>query len=455
MKRVLIILAFAFAFAGCRTYESPFVHKSSSELDLMETRDQDAATAFRQNDLAKARSINDELTKELTVSSPLYDLERVSLLTIAGEKEAAHATMTNFVSNLDLLYDPASEEEAISLWHGENSKVFMGDNHERATLYALLAMSAIERGEYEDAIRCVKNGLLADTSSDPKESYSSDYALLDYLGYVAASYQGDQSVAAEYKTKMRAALGERGFDVEDKKRTWAHLADDSRPLPNAFIIAWTGTSPEFLRGGEYHEIRHIIPGKDDVQAVTLEVGRGEITAVNGLADINFQATTRGKRVMDEVLEDKAKIKTGFQASGNILLVGGMACFLAASQTSDGRAKTVLAIVGGACVATGATFYIVGACMNPDADVRAWKCLPANFRVIPVHLQPGHRSLKVNAYIGWDRVASKTIELDVPEKGAVFAHVPFVNLENTTKKDEIISKTIMSVWKSGRSAYEIK
>lgn len=455
MKRLLILTVLALSVAGCRTYESPFVHKSSSELDQMELRDQEVATAFRRHDLAAARSINDELTKELTVSSPLYDLERVSLLTIAGEKGAAHATMTNFVSNLELLYDPASEEEAISLWHGENAKVFMGDNHERATLYALLAMSAIERGEYEDAIRCVKNGLLADTSSDPKESYSSDYALLEYLGFVAASYQGDQAVAAEYKAKLREDLINRGFDVEDKKRTWAHLADDSRALPNAFIVAWTGTSPEFIRGGEYHEIRYIIPGKDDVQAVTLEAGRGEITAVNGLADINFQATTRGKRVMDEVLEDKAKVKAGFKASGNFLIVGGMACFLAASQQSDGRAKTVLAIVGGACVVTGATFYVVGACVNPDADIRSWKCLPANFRIIPVHLKPGHHALKVNAYIGWDRVASKTIELEVPETGAVFAHVPFVNLEDKTKKDVIIGESIQSVWQTGRSEYEIK
>lgn len=455
MKRLVVYATLILVVAGCRTYESPFVHKSSNELDQMELRDQECADAFRQNDFARAKTINAELTKEMTVSSPLYDLERISLLTLSGEKNAAHAAMTNFVTNLELLYDPASEEEAISLWHGENAKVFMGDNHERATLYALLAMSAIERGEYEDALRCVKNGLLADTSSDPKESYSSDYALLNYLGYVAASYQGDKETASNYKAEMRTNLSDKGFDINNKKRTWANLADDSRALPNAFIVAWTGTAPEYIRGGEYHEIRHVVPGKDEIQTVTLEAVRGEITAVNGLADINFQATTRGKRVMDEVLEDKANVKAGLKASSNFLIAGGMACFLACSQTNDGRAQAVLGIIGGACVTCGLTFHVVGACVNPDADIRSWKCLPANFRIIPVRFKAGKRKVKVNAYIDWDRVASKEVTIDVPEKGAAFAHVSFVECKNSADKNKILSDFLFKLNKVDRSTHEVK
>lgn len=449
------VLLSALTCAGCATYESPFVHKSESDLDAMENRDMLSAEAFRSGNLTRAKTINDELTREMTVSTPLYDLERVSLLTIEGNKGAAHEAMMKYVENLDLLYDPESEEKAISLWHGENNKVFKGDNHERATLYALLAMSAIERGEYDDAIRAVKNGLLADTSSDPKDSYTCDYSLLHYLGYVAASYQGDKATALQYKEQMLSLLRERGLNADDPKYTWAHLADDSRHLPNAFIVAWTGTPPEYIRGGEHKEIRYCIPGHDPVQAVTLEVGKGEITAANGLADINFQATTRGKRVMDEVLKDKALVKTGFEASGNILIKGGVACLLVASQQSDGNARAVLFIVGGACITTGLTAYVVGACINPDADVRSWKCIPANFRILPVHLQPGQRTLKLNAYSQWDCVAKKSVTVNIPAQGATFVHVPFMECSESYKKSDLTGTTILKLFYTDKLAHELQ
>lgn len=425
------------AMCGCSTYTSPFVHKSESELDAMETQSATAANAFADGDYATSERILSELGSEQTVSSPQYEMERVSVLLHQGRRKEAHELMQKVQRDLEMLFDAKSEEEAMSLWHGENKKVFKGDAHERATFYALFAMSFMEQGKWEDAERCVKNGILCDSANTEEAKYNSDYALLHYLGYVACKRSGRDSDAEEYLREISGLAGDSSASLVAKIEKAA--------LPNAFLVIWGGTPPSYARGGEYDEIRHVIPGaKNPFSYLSVREKDGkELLAFEGLADLNFQATTRGGRVMDSVLKDKAAVKSGMEASGNILLIAGMGCF-AAMGSGDAKVDLVLGCVGTGCFLLGGTFYIVGECINSKADVRSWKTLPGEFLVVPLSLPEGHHEIEFNGYHLRDQVARKIVEVDVKSNTLASVHTSIMHFKELPNPSAMLLNSSVDV-----------
>ena len=418
MKAAAVFVALS--ACGCATYTSPFVHKTEEELEAMEAQDAVASAHFASGDYGRADAILKQLLAEPTVSSPLYEMERISVLLNQGKKDEAHELMMKVRADLDLLFDEKSEKEAISLWHGENKKVYKGDAHERSTLYAFLAMSFMERGDWDNAERCVKNGLLADSANTKEERFNSDYALLQYLGYVACARGGRAADADRYKEELNATL-----------RACSPAAADvlgKSPLPNAFVVVWAGTPPSYVRGGAHKEIRHVIPGKkcafDFLSAQP--AGGDELLMAGGLADLNFQATTRGGREMDTVLADKAAAKTGMEASKNILILAGYGCF--AAMGNDSKADLVLGCVGGGCFLLGITFHIVGECINADADIRSWKNLPGELIVLPISLPERDTEVEVRGYKGWDNIVCRKVAVPVRPDCVATAHVSMMQYQ---------------------------
>ncbi len=175
-----------------------------------------------------------------------------------GDSSAAHDRMQALRTELEELFDPQMEEKALSSWHGEVNKVFKGEPHEVATLYALMAMSCAARGELEDARRCVQNGLLHDSDS-AQERYQSDYALLLYLGMVYATWLGERDMASQCRSRLEKALESRHMFIDPSrhpKGTTATLL--GCPKPNAMIAIWSGSPPQYGRGGKYGEARTIL-----------------------------------------------------------------------------------------------------------------------------------------------------------------------------------------------------
>lgn len=444
LVRWLALVSLA-AVCGCATYTSPFVHKSEEELEAMERWDEAAARDFRAGRYDAAARKLKRLTGEPTVSRTLYELESVSVLLHQGKREEAHALMTKVRADIELLFDAESEEKAVSLWHGENNKVFKGDAHERATLYAFLAMSYMERGEWEDAERCVKNGLLADSANTEEVRYNSDFALLQYLGYVICRKAGREADAQEYAREMQSSLAGRGLSTDEKTALGALL--DGARLPNAFLVVWGGTPPSYVRGGEYEEIRHVIGGVNPHSLVTVDIGDGvEIGVPKGLGDVNYQALTRGGREMDTVLKDKAAAKTGMEVSGNILLVVGFGCL--ACMGNDNLSNIVLLSTGCSCLALGCTFHIIGACINSKADIRSWKNLPGELLVVPLVLPEEGKDVVVRAYKTWDNEVCERIRIPSPQKGVSVAHMSLLPFEG---RDSVLSDLISKAVDSAKAA----
>lgn len=412
----MIMAAFAAMMCGCTTYTSPFVHKTEEELDQMESRDEIAASRFAKGAYSQTDTILKQLTEEPTVSRPLYELERVSVLLQRGNTAEAHELMMKVRGDFEMLFDEQSEKEAASLWHGENKKVFKGDAHERATLYAFLAMSFMDYGDWDNAERSVKNGLLADSANTKDERYNSDYALLQYLGYVACRKGGRDADAENYMKELRSTL----VGANGSSPAYDLLAE--APLPNAFLVVWAGSPPSYARGGAHKEIRYAIPGaRCPFSFLSAQPDGGdEFRLAGGIADINFQATTRGGRAMDEVLSNKAAVKTGLKASKNVLILVGFSCL--ASMGSNAKANIVLASVGGGCILAGLTFHVIGECINSSADIRCWKNLPGELLIMPLYLPEGEHGITVRGYEKWDNVVSLRTSLAIKPDAVVTRHV---------------------------------
>ncbi len=409
--------ALASALTGCKTGEL------ENKLDSMEDSASTGERYFRSELYSAADSNFARLASEPTPSTPLYQLDRIPCLIFQGKKKEAHELMCKLRTDLEELYDTESEKKALSKWHGEINKVFKGNPHEMAAFYALMALSFAERGEYEDAWRCVQNGLLHDCDSQD-DKYKSDDALLLYLGTVFATKIGETDSAAQCRRRLAEALDARslpGADIANwKNSAFAPILSENAPPPNALALLWTGTPPQYGRAGQHGEKRTILKGGDsaaDFMTISIDDGNEIVIPIN-IGDINFQASTRGGRAMDNILANKAEFKQdmkNFQTAS--IGISGL-CFAAALATFDTNEtmfiiSASLAAAGVAFLALDGVFYVFYDKTDPRADIRSWRTLPGQFSILPLHLPPGEHTIVARGYVGGDTFSSKSTKVIVP------------------------------------------
>ena len=344
----------------------------------------------------------------------MHRLNLCSVLLLEGKKDEAHLELLKVRDELELMFDPDSQ--ALKLTHGEREKFFKGDGYERATLYAFLAMSFMERGDFIKALKCVQCGILADSDAE-KADYRADYALLPYIGYVAARNAGDnwRQEAKKYDALVKELTG---------------TAPSGRALPNALIVAWIGRGADRTLGGEFDEKRFVRRGspRGGLDAIAIRVGGEENYSLPGLADLNYQATTRGRRMMDHVLDSKATAKRGLAASANVLLAFGANCFTAGAASGNVAFATVMFSVGGLCVGIGCPTHFIGMAINAKADDRCWQSLPGQLVVVPLNIPRRKMKVELRGFYRLDNVSDKEIVVDfsgVSEKGVSVSHVSLI------------------------------
>ena len=413
-----------FLVTGCAAPDDGFVRKTEEELAKMEQFNDSAHRAFRSGNYEQASAVIDKLCKERTVSSPLYQLEKLSILLLEGKQDEAHKLIEKIHQDFETLFNAKLEEKAQSVWHGEVNKVFKGDCYERAAFYALMALSFISKGNYEDALRAVKNGLLADADSNSEKAID-DFALLHYLGFFAASKMNDANEAEAYFNAMKKALQLRGLNADDKNSCFSALPGQKA---NVLLVVWAGTPPSVVCTGKYKEKRSIIRGQNPFNAMSVAVGGApHVFTPNNLADIDFQATTRGGRLMDNVLADKATAKAAMEISRNVLYTVGISCLLVGARTlSTPPVGITFLSIGAGCLVVGGTAHLLGYLMNPAADGRYWRNLPGQFYIVPLTLAPGKHRIMLQGYRNFDVAALSFYTVDVPEKeGVSVFHLPMM------------------------------
>jgi hypothetical protein len=123
--------------------------------------------------------------------------------------------------------------------------------------------------------------------------------------------------------------------------------------------------------------------------------------MDNMADVQFQATTRGGRRMDAILKGKVAFKRTTVGIG-------------ASLTEAGSQAGGLGGLGVALL--GAMIQGIGGAVTPEADTRCWKTLPAEFLVVPLNLTPGEHEIvfSQNIYFEKRAAASRRFVLAAPD-----------------------------------------
>ncbi len=439
-----LLVCFAGVAGGCARLPSQVVHKSPGQLDSMTAQAATGRSLFhRSEDLAAAQSLFAGMATERHANQPLYLCELASIALLRNDRAAAGRHLQEAVTLLDRFYDQATEQEAASLWGSEAGKVYKGDPYERATLYLLHGLWLLENGDVEKALISFKRGLLMDGDTD-QAAFQADYGLLFFLAAKCHDLQGEheqrdamllgafraymslpdvargfaQAAAAEYLLACHdgapdaippspwlrriAGWGGRG-ELENRGirgplLDWLErhrLSGAEQMAFNTLAVVWNGEGPTMMRGGSHGQTRLIAcldpPARPLQYAITVNNDQPQ-DMLQWLGNVNFQASTRGGRRMDDRLASQAMIKGATEVTGWVMVGAGLAMMYGSDQPE-------VQLIGMGVVIGGFFVDVIAQLMNPLADIRCWQCLPAEFTVLPLQLPPGEQQVTVAATCG--------------------------------------------------------
>ena len=260
----------------------------------------------------------------------------------------------------------ASSRRARGYFTAEGKKTFLGEPYERVMAYYYRGILYWMDDEPDNARACFRNAQFQDADAEEK-SYASDYVLLDYLdGLATTKLKGD------------------GADAFKRARAACRLAipPEARPQHNVLFFLDYGQGPTKVAAGEYGEQLKFNPGQSAAREVRIRVGNQSLH-VGPYDDLTFQATTRGGRVMDHVLGNKAVFKSTTDAVGNAALISG-AVLAAAGSGQHSSADEV----GAGLMVAGLLSKLVSAATTAKADTRCWENLPLYLSFATCQLPPG-------------------------------------------------------------------
>ena len=302
------------------------------------------------------------------------------------------------ITTLQGIYGPdPNARKARGYFHAEAKKTFVGEPYERSMAYIYRGILYWMDGQPDNARACFRSAEIEDSDTENHE-YAGDWVLPDYLDGLAS-----------------AKLGEDGSDAFKRAQQNARSLKLPPYNPNANVLIFFefGPGPTKYATGEYRqELRfHVEPSP--LIAADFQVDDRDYP-VAPADDVWFQATTRGGRVMDHILGNKAVFKTATDVAGNVALIGGGAAIV-----SGGGRDATANEVGVGLLAAGVISKIFSAATTPEADVRAWDNLPRYLSFASLALAPGRHTINVQFHDGAGRAVpgfTKTITVEVPANG---------------------------------------
>ncbi len=304
-------------------------------------------------------------------------------------------------------YGNVNSEAARSrrLFRRESDKPFIGEPYERIMAHFYRGILYWRDGEPDNARALFRTAQLLDSDTEDK-TYSGDWVILDYLdGYASARLGGDGTDALR---RARAAAKQQGRSP---------LPDYNRQA-NVFIFVEFGVGPRKYAGGEFGDRLKFYT--DTSKAVSAELAvAGRILRLAPYDDLNYQATTRGGRVMDHILGNKAVFKQTSDTIGDVALVGA----IGTAQYGRGEDANTAAL---GLAAVGLISKLASAATSPEADTRAWDNLPQYVSVGALQLEPGSYPATLSFYDKAGTVLpnrTQQFTLTVPEPTTTIGEAP--------------------------------
>jgi tetratricopeptide (TPR) repeat protein len=288
-----------------------------------------------------------------------------------GNYADAKANLDSAIARIsNILGKDESARKARGYFHSESKKTFIGEPYERAMAYYYRGILYWMDGEPDNARACFRSAQLEDSDAVEKK-YSSDYVLLDYLdGLATLKLAGDGADAFERATEAARISAPPPYNAK----------------ANLLLFADFSGGPVKYAAGRYAEHLMFRHGPDQARIVQVQLA-GQTYQVRPYDDLYFQATTRGGRVMDHILANKAAFKEGTDIGGDAAVLGG------AVLTTTGQREAQYAGLG--LVAAGIISKIVSASTVPAADTRSWDNLPLFLAFAAFELAPGQHTATID------------------------------------------------------------
>jgi tetratricopeptide (TPR) repeat protein len=268
----------------------------------------------------------------------------------------AKAALDDAIAKIGAVFanDP-NAAKARQVWYDEGSKDFKGEPYERAMVFAYRGLAYLADGDYENARAAFRQGQMQDAFAEEQQNRT-DFALLIYLEAWASHVNRD-------------------FDLRDEALALlGRLRTDLPPIgkdDDTLVLAETGFAPRKLGDGLDHSFFVYRRGRDIAENEVEIVRNGEPEKAYPLEDIYFQASTRGGRPVDKILQGKAKLKQNTGTAGSVLADTSVAI------ADFGGVSDATAAVG----AVSAVLLMVSSKAKPQADVRTWASLPDTVHVM--------------------------------------------------------------------------
>lgn len=305
----------------------------------------------------------------------LWDYRIAAAALRLGQFDEAKAKLDDAILTMGgIIANSADAKKARSLFSAESTKTFIGEPYERAMAYYYRGILYWRDGEPDNARACFRSAQFVDSDAE-NDTYRGDYVLCDYLdGYVTARLGGD------------------GSDARKRAEQNRH-----RPMPpydlsaNVLCFVEYGRGPRKYGAGEYGEQLRFQITDSPAHYARLTVD-GRTYELPPYDDLNFQATTRGGRVMDYILGHKAVFKQGADTVGDVGLLGAAVASGGiyrgdGSRNHDAENATI------ALATVGLISKLAAAATTPHADIRTWDNLPQRLSFAALRLAPGeHRGV---------------------------------------------------------------
>lgn len=304
-----------------------------------------------------------------------------------SEFPLAERLFDDAIENLGAMMQPDAEaQKARGYFTEEAKKTFYGEPYERVMAWYYRGILYWMEGQLDNARACFRSAQFQDADAGNNQ-YKSDYVILDYLeGLLTTKLGGDGSDALERAQKLSKL---------------ARLPEYN-PDANVILFIDFGAAPQKYAAGEYGEQLRFREGSSPVKSARLQFG-DQTLAISPTDDLYYQATTRGGRVMDYVLDNKAVFKKSTDIGGSVAIVSG-AVLASHRDTQDAG----LAVLGAGIIAK-----IFSSATRPEADTRTWQNLPQYLSFAVLDLPPGDHTLTVNFLSAYGQViASRTKVLNV-------------------------------------------
>ena len=291
----------------------------------------------------------------------------------------------------------ANARKSRGYFHAEAKKTFIGEPYERSMAYIYRGILYWMDGEPDNARACFRSAEFEDSDTED-HTYAGDWVLPDYLdGLATVKLGGDGTDAFK-----RAQANAKGLTLPPYN-----------PKANVLFFLEFGPGPTKYATGQYREKLCFLSPPSPVRSAQLIVEALQIP-VAPTDDVGFQAATRGGRVMDHVLGNKAVFKTSTDIAGDVAIIGGASTILA-----EGGRNATLDEVGGGLIAAGVISKIISSATIPAADIRAWNNLPHYLSFACLPLAPGPH-LATLEFLGPDgRLLpqfTKSVSFEVPADG---------------------------------------